>query len=542
MNTDRADEAIRSLYRRLEPQVNTEGFCQTIGTKLAARKAGTTRRHTVRVALVACLAIAFVAVAGVSVYEALTHLGQPQEVLVITDEPVTSGGYVGAQAGLLSNPYPTAEAAESSDSSAEIPSAWAESLGKAILDLYPDSGWTVLRAVEVGGSLMDVSLGPDTTSYGPPSLDGTPLWDTQGRPGIRVQVNREESGHFPQEGNPMQYQEFATEYGHGLLGPVYNYGAGSQSILTWFIRPDKLFLRVSAGQVPSEAAESGPLLDEASVQKLVEYMASIIEMAEVGSVQETTTTSAPAEAAGSASASPTSTTPAPSGPKLSWGETATLESRTVTVSKPVEDPDASGAHPEWKTYYSIVTITNTGDDPLNYTASEFTLEGNSSGSVGIGAPGIVGDSNPTVGGEPLLKAGTLEPGRSITAAVRFSLDGKDVPVKVRLGTATSTAVTLASWQYPGAPAAVGDWPVNARGQTYGSNIDVGPENEPDLILVEATNGKTGYSLKTDLDGPMPKTPEEALAWQEARKGQPPREIPVYLSDGVTKIGVFLIGP
>ncbi len=363
MNTDRADEAIRSLYRRLEPQVNTEGFCQTIGTKLAARKAATTRRHTVRVALVACLAIAFVAVAGVSVYEALTHLGQPQEVLVITDEPVTSGGYVGAQAGLLSNPYPPAEAAESSDSSAEIPSAWAESLGKAILDLYPNR----LDGLTGGGGRRQpdgLSLGPDTTSYGPPSLDGTPLWDTQGRPGIRVQVNRAESGHFPQEGNPMQYQEFATEYGHGLLGPVYNYGAGSQSILTWFIRPDKLFLRVSAGQVPSEAAESGPLLDEASVQKLVEYMASIIEMAEVGSVQETTTTSAPAEAAGSASASPTSTTPAPSGPKLSWGETATLEGRMVTVTKPVEDTNTSGAHPGWKAYYCTVTITNTGDDPL----------------------------------------------------------------------------------------------------------------------------------------------------------------------------------
>lgn len=92
MNTDRADEAIRSLYRRLEPQVNTEGFCQAIGTKLAARKAGTTRRRIMRVAMVTGLAVAFVAVAGVGVYEALTHLGQSQEVLVITDEPTTALG------------------------------------------------------------------------------------------------------------------------------------------------------------------------------------------------------------------------------------------------------------------------------------------------------------------------------------------------------------------------------------------------------------------------------------------------------------------
>jgi len=118
----------------------------------------------------------------------------------------------------------------------------------------------------------------------------------------------------------------------------------------------------------------------------------------------------------------------------------------VTVTKPVEDANARGAHPGWKAYYCTVTITNTGDDPLDYSASEFTLEGNSSGSVGTGAPGIVGDSNPTVGGDPFLKAGTVEPGRSITAVVWFSLDGKDDPVKMRLGTATSTGVTLASWQ------------------------------------------------------------------------------------------------
>jgi hypothetical protein len=73
-----------------------------------------------------------------------------------------------------------------------------------------------------------------------------------------------------------------------------------------------------------------------------------------------------------------------------------------------------------------------------------------------------------------------------------------------------------------------------------SFIDVGPENEPDLMLVQATNGKAGYSLKTDLKGPMPNTPKEALAWQEARRGQSPREIPIYRSDGLTKIRVFPI--
>lgn len=149
-------------------------------------------------------------------------------------------------------------------------------------------------------------------------------------------------------------------------------------------------------------------------------------------------------------------------------------------------------------------------------------------SIWIEAPDsdlcIIQDTRATTDGNPPAATGTNP------ALVRafYGLDG---------------AYGEGGWALNSSSTAVGDWPVNARGQTYGSNASVGPEgNEPDLILVEATNGRTGYVLKTDLNGPMPKTPEEALAWQEARKGQPPREIPVYLSDGVTQIGVFLVGP
>lgn len=87
-----------------------------------------------------------------------------------------------------------------------------------------------------------------------------------------------------------------------------------------------------------------------------------------------------------------------------------------------------------------------------------------------------------------------------------------------------------------------EWPKNARGLTYGSAADAkSPQDEPDLIRATATNGKVGYVLKTDLDGPMPSSPEEALAQQAANAGKT-RVIPVYEADGTTMIGEFLIEP
>ena len=85
-----------------------------------------------------------------------------------------------------------------------------------------------------------------------------------------------------------------------------------------------------------------------------------------------------------------------------------------------------------------------------------------------------------------------------------------------------------------------NWPRNASGMTYGSGLDAQSlQDEPDLIKVEATNGTVGYSLRTDLEAPDPSTPEEAVRLQAARAGTS-QEIPVYLSDGITKVGVFVI--
>jgi hypothetical protein len=84
------------------------------------------------------------------------------------------------------------------------------------------------------------------------------------------------------------------------------------------------------------------------------------------------------------------------------------------------------------------------------------------------------------------------------------------------------------------------WPTNASGLTYGSSGDaLSPEDEPDLVKVGATNGKTGYAYRTDLEEPTPKSPQEALRIQAARAGSS-KSIPVYFIDGQTKIGAFVI--
>lgn len=87
-----------------------------------------------------------------------------------------------------------------------------------------------------------------------------------------------------------------------------------------------------------------------------------------------------------------------------------------------------------------------------------------------------------------------------------------------------------------------DLAVNANGQTYGIE-DAGP----DLVAVYATNGLQGYVFAAELaeaDGTAAmggfSSPEEALAWQEER-GNEPVSIPVYLSDGQTQVGEFIVG-
>ena len=83
------------------------------------------------------------------------------------------------------------------------------------------------------------------------------------------------------------------------------------------------------------------------------------------------------------------------------------------------------------------------------------------------------------------------------------------------------------------------YPVNANGQTYGA-MRPSLYEVPDLIAVQATNGKTGYCLKGDLMPPhTASTPEEVA--EENERNLKGYTIPVYKSDGVTQIGVFQSG-
>ena len=81
------------------------------------------------------------------------------------------------------------------------------------------------------------------------------------------------------------------------------------------------------------------------------------------------------------------------------------------------------------------------------------------------------------------------------------------------------------------------WATNAHGQTYGVPNDQG---EPDLMAATATNGKEGYVYRTELEGPMPTSPAQAVQWTREDAGQT-HTIPVYESDGITQIGEFSVG-
>ena len=80
------------------------------------------------------------------------------------------------------------------------------------------------------------------------------------------------------------------------------------------------------------------------------------------------------------------------------------------------------------------------------------------------------------------------------------------------------------------------WAVNASGQTYGTPNASG---DPDLVAATAANGRVGYVYDTQLMGPQPTTPSQAITWGQTHPG--PRTITVYESDGKTPVGKFVVG-
>jgi hypothetical protein len=90
--------------------------------------------------------------------------------------------------------------------------------------------------------------------------------------------------------------------------------------------------------------------------------------------------------------------------------------------------------------------------------------------------------------------------------------------------------------------ATSDFPLNASGQTYGSDSAANTAEEmPDLIAVVGDDGTQGFILKSDLLTAEPESlssPEAALAWQRQiqRDGAP--QLAVYDVSGKNRIGTF----
>ena len=122
----------------------------------------------------------------------------------------------------------------------------------------------------------------------------------------------------------------------------------------------------------------------------------------------------------------------------------------------------------------------------------------------------------------------------------------DLPAAPGQTSVTITTTPGAKWTLTAGwtTATTTPWGTNSHGQTYGAQNSNGT---PDLIAAEATNGKFGYILASQLanaDGDTAArhftSPAQALAWQKAHQGKT-STIPVYESDGTTRIGVFRVG-
>lgn len=86
------------------------------------------------------------------------------------------------------------------------------------------------------------------------------------------------------------------------------------------------------------------------------------------------------------------------------------------------------------------------------------------------------------------------------------------------------------------------YPVNANGETYGPNCYKESLNieEPDLMLSIGEDGVQGYLRTSETCGSNVTSPEEAMAYMEWRKEQGAISYPLYLQDGETVIGEFIV--
>ena len=462
MDPEKTDATLREAFRLTAPGIDEGLFMDDLRAKLASARRPRRPSRRLRIVVIACAALVLLAGISVGVLEATTHLGRHSTVLVITDQPgsteETTTTSLASPTSLFSNPYPPGSALPSVDQAPAGPyprhrdSTWAQELGKAILAHYPGKDWKVVSANEYVEPLAHMVI-----QIEPQSGNARIGSDGLSNANLEVGVLRQE-GTLPisliTQNGTIPSANLATGFGSGIVisKPLMN--------LAYFRRPDQLQVNVDAGLLRQNEAPYQTLLDQDGVAELAEFVASIIQMTtQTRTIDESTPTTEQSPA------SSTTSTSVVQGPKLSWGEEAVLAGRTIKVERPVEVPgrtitikvgpsvvvpDETGAPSRSIVVYiaySLVTITNTGSEPLTCAAGEFSLMGNSSGGSGIAGP------EKTVDGHQVLDLVTLQPGESVTRAVLFHIEEGDHPVKVLLGTRSSTgsihlstSEPLASWQ------------------------------------------------------------------------------------------------
>ena len=142
---------------------------------------------------------------------------------------------------------------------------------------------------------------------------------------------------------------------------------------------------------------------------------------------------------------------------------------------------------------------------------------------------------------------TLGDGSEVTcsAADIGSRSGATLPLAEGQHSTTVRTSVNASWRLSAAyvNSTTTPWAINGDGKSFGVANDHGT---PDLIAVATTDGKCGYAFAkqiADADGSAAAaaftSPQKALDWQKEMAGKR-IIVPVYLSDGKTRIGDFVV--
>lgn len=190
------------------------------------------------------------------------------------------------------------------------------------------------------------------------------------------------------------------------------------------------------------------------------------------------------------------------------------------------------------THVHGATTIPLGDIPEGATHVRVTME--------CVTPGATSWGTDPAGNNPSTSCSARDvDGATSSSYYDFPLDASITTLTIR---AESVVESLISYQFVNyVPTAFG---VNENGEIFGANLG---ETTPDLVAVvghdEDGDLVDGYARATDLyafgpDWPgQPSNPDEALAWQKDRDARYPDgwDVPIWESDGSTRIGTFHIG-